>query len=128
MSKVVTDATPWLAYFSEENCVPLELALGAGSIAVPPLVEVELLGNLLAPKDRKSLQELLGPLTIANLHPEHWQRAGLLKAQLAEKNVFLSARDAHVVQCAIDQEAVLLSSDPLFWEIQKSTGVTVQIW
>jgi predicted nucleic acid-binding protein len=126
--RIVTDSTPWIAYFSGKNCAPLELALEAGAVRVPPLVEVELLGNSLPTKNRKILQELLRPITLGDLHPEHWARAGLLKSQLAEKGFQLSARDAHVVQCAIDQQAVLLSSDPLLSQIQKYSGVTVQIW
>ncbi|MGZ3693933.1 MAG: PIN domain-containing protein [Bdellovibrionota bacterium] len=128
MIRVVTDATPWIDYFSGKKCAPLELALEAGVVSVPPLVQTELLGNSLEVRDRKTLEGLLRPIMIDKLHPEHWQRAGLLKAQLEEKGIFLSARDAHVVQCCIDQEAVLLSSDPLFRAIQKTCGVTVQIW
>jgi predicted nucleic acid-binding protein len=125
--RIVTDATPWIAYFSGEGCPPLELALSAGAVVVPPLVCTELLGNSLGTRERKLFEDLLLPLTPPALHPEHWSRAGQLKAQLEKQNQFLSARDVHVLQCAIDEQAVLLSADPLLKGL-KSTGVTVQIW
>lgn len=127
MIRVVTDATPWLTYFSGEGCPPLELALAAGAACVPPLVTTELLGNQLSPLNRRQLEELLGPITIQNLHPEHWSRAGQLKAELEKQGQFLSARDVHILQCAIDEQAVLLSADPLLLGL-KSSGVTVQMW
>lgn len=127
MIRVVTDATPWLAYFSPEGCAPLELALGAGAVFVPPLVTTELLGNQLSVQNRERLEELLRPITIQKLHPEHWLRAGQLKAELERQGLFLSARDVHILQCAIDEQAVLLSVDPLLKAL-KSSGVTVQMW
>lgn len=128
MIRVVTDSTPWIALLNGGDCPPLELALAAGVASVPPMIQAELLGNPLSLKERNSLEALLKPLVPEALHPEHWPRAGQLKAQLAEGGLFLSVRDAHLLQCAIDQQAVLLSSDPLFREIQKSTGVSVQMW
>ena len=128
MIRVVTDASPWIAYFSGERCAPLELALAAGAAVVPPLVQVELLGNRLPPRERRALEELFAPLVPRGFHPEHWTRAGALKAELEGQGIFLSARDVHVLQCAIDEQAVLLSSDPLLNSVQKSTGVAVQMW
>jgi predicted nucleic acid-binding protein len=128
MANLVTDATPWLAYFSGGECPVLEVALASGVVRIPPMVATELLANPLSPKDKKDLLSLLEPLIISNLDIHHWQRAADLKARLDQEGRFISARDAHVIQCALDQSGALLSSDALFLQIQKTTGVKVQIW
>lgn len=128
MANVITDATPWIAYLSGKDSAILELALAAGSVRVPPLVAVELLGNKLPFRERKALSSVIEPLVLGDLPAGHWSRAAELKARLDQLDISVSARDAHILQCALDQNALLISDDPLFLKIQKTTGVQVQIW
>lgn len=128
MSLFVTDSSPWIAYFQGEDCAILETGLMVGAVGIPALVKVELLGNVLSAKDRKVLEKALESLPVLGLEPEHFLRAAKLKADLQEKGCSISARDAHILQVAIDQGAILISSDPLFQRIQKSAGVRVQMW
>lgn len=128
MSLLVTDSSPWIAFFEGKECSILETGLMAGAVGIPALVKVELLGNVLSAKDRKVLERALETLPVIGIEPEHFIRAARLKADLQEKGILVSARDAHVLQAAIDQNAILISSDPLFQRIQKSAGLRVQMW
>jgi predicted nucleic acid-binding protein len=82
---------------------------------------------VLAPKERKALEQVLEPLPVLGADPAHLTRAARLKAELQERGISISARDAHVLQCAKDRDAILISNDPLFLRIQKSAGVRVQM-
>ena len=124
---LVSDTAAWVRFFRGESVEILEMGLAAGLVEVPALVKTELLGNVLDTKFRKSLEQVLRPLPTLGTDPEHFLRAAKLKAELAEKGVAVSARDAHVLQCAIDRKAILISNDPLFLRIQKTAGVKVQI-
>jgi predicted nucleic acid-binding protein len=128
MALLVSDVSPWVEFFAGRECALLEAGLEAGIVEIPALVKIELLGNILSTKDRKSLEQVLEPLPILGLEPGHLQRAGRLKASLQEMGLAISARDAHILQCAKDREAILISNDPLFLRIQKSAGVRVQMW
>jgi predicted nucleic acid-binding protein len=50
---------------------------------------------------------------------------GDLRRGLAAKGVAVSTPDAHVAQCAIDRDALLLSRDGVFKEIAKATRLRV---
>jgi predicted nucleic acid-binding protein len=45
---------------------------------------------------------------------EHWIRVGDLRRTLARKGLSTTVPDAHVAQCAIDQDAILLTRDAVF--------------
>jgi predicted nucleic acid-binding protein len=128
MALLVTDITPWVEFFSGGASALLETGLMAGAVGLPALVKAEILANPLGARERKSLEQALEGLPVLGLDPEHFTRAARLKADLQQKGVFLSVRDAHVLQCARDHQAVLISADPLFLGIQKSAGVRVQMW
>lgn len=128
MARIVTDTNAWLAYFRNEECSFFEISLSAGILEIPALVKLELLGNVLSNKERKALEELLSGVPTIGLNEDHFLRAAKLKADLQEKGISISARDSHIIQCAIDRDAILLSNDPLFIKIQDSTTVKVQMW
>jgi predicted nucleic acid-binding protein len=50
---------------------------------------------------------------------------GDLRRRLAEKGVTVSTPDAHVAQCAIDRDAVLLTRDDVFNKIAKATSLRI---
>lgn len=127
MALLVSDISPWIDFFSGERSSLLEMGLEAGTLEIPAMVKIELLGNVLIPKDRKALEQVLEALPVLGTEPEHLLRAAKLKAGLQEQGISISARDAHVLQCAKDRDAILISNDPLFLRIQKSAGVRVQM-
>ena len=128
MATVVTDLTPWLAFFGGENCLPLELALQANALEIPALIKLEMLSAPMGKKERAALEKALSLLPTLELDKNHLLAAAMLKADLEEKGEFISVRDAHILQCAIDRNAILLSRDALFARLQDSTGVRIQLW
>jgi predicted nucleic acid-binding protein len=50
---------------------------------------------------------------------------GDLRRHLADKGVSVSTPDAHIAQCAIDREALLLTRDAVFERIAKVTTLRV---
>lgn len=48
---------------------------------------------------------------------DHWVRVGDLRRRLSEKGIAVSTPNAHVAQCAVDRDAVLLSRDAVFQKI-----------
>ena len=127
MALLVSDISAWIDFFRGESSSLLEMGLEAGTLEIPAMVKVELLGNMLAARERKALEQVLEPLPVLGLDDDHLTRAAKLKAELQEQGISISARDAHVLQCAKDRGAILISNDPLFLRIQKSAGVRVQM-
>jgi predicted nucleic acid-binding protein len=57
---------------------------------------------------------------------DHWIRVGDLRRTLARKGVSVTIPDAHVAQCALDLDAVLLTSDGVFNTIAKHVPLRVR--
>lgn len=128
--KIVIETSAWASFFEGNEVPTLELALQAGGAVLPALVLTELLSNQLSAKERSQLVDLLSRLSVypdEKNHQAHYVRAGKLKSELEMRGVRLSARDAHVAQCAIDVKGVLLTRDSFFLELQKYAGVPVQM-
>ncbi len=51
----------------------------------------------------------------------HWVAVGELRSTLSTRGIALSTPDAHVAQCALDRDALLLSHDAVFGRIAKMT-------
>lgn len=128
MAALVADTSAWVAYLGGETIPLLEAALAAGIVQMPALVITELLGNDIPRRERHELEEMLGSLPLLGANAAHYSRAGATKAELAKKGINMSARDAHIFQCALDVKGVLLSRDPLFRHPALSSLVPVQVW
>jgi predicted nucleic acid-binding protein len=48
---------------------------------------------------------------------EHWFRVGRLRADLRARGLSVSTPDAHVAQCALDLDGLLLTEDAVFGKI-----------
>ena len=57
---------------------------------------------------------------------EHWIRVGDLRRRLAGRGVSVSTPDAHVAQCALEREALLLTRDSVFLRIAQTSELRVQ--
>ncbi len=55
----------------------------------------------------------------------HWIAVGDLRAMLARRGLTVSTADAHVAQCALDRDALLLSHDAVFTRIANVTALRV---
>jgi predicted nucleic acid-binding protein len=54
---------------------------------------------------------------------EHCIRVGELRRHCREQGLSVSTPDAHVAQCALDADALLLARDRVFSEIARRTGL-----
>ena len=102
----------------------LEEALRLGSVAVPPVVVAELL-SLVSGRQRTAIIDLLADLELSATSLAHGISVGDLRATLARRGVTLSTPDAHVAQCALDRDALLLSHDAVFTRIANATALRV---
>ena len=59
----------------------------------------------------------LTDLEIADCPLVHWIAVGDLRATLARRGLTVSTPDAHVAQCALDRDALLISHDAIFTRI-----------
>ncbi|MEO8379895.1 MAG: PIN domain nuclease, partial [Acidobacteriota bacterium] len=57
---------------------------------------------------------------------EHWIRVGDLRRLLARNGINATIPDAHVAQCALDRDAVLLTRDKVFAAIAKQTPLRLR--
>lgn len=127
MAVLIVDSSAWIAYFDGLPSPLLEMGLQSQSIMMPPMVLTEILGNQLHQREREMLIRLFDKTNIIECGAEHFMRAGKLKSELESRGVLLTARDAHLIQCAIDHKGALLTKDPYFLEIQRYLHVEVYL-
>ena len=126
MSAVVADTSVWIELFAGRPVPALEEALRQGLVVLPPLVVAELISGARRPRDRASIHGLVGELPLHETPLEHWVRVGDLRHRLASRGVSVSTPDAHVAQCALDRDALLLSRDAIFVRIAEASELRVQ--
>lgn len=68
----------------------------------------------------------LGDLELADTPFTHWTAVGHLRSMLAARGLAVSTPDAHVAQCALDLDGILLSQDGVFGKIADVTPLRVQ--
>jgi predicted nucleic acid-binding protein len=116
---VVADTSIWIPHFRGEEIAALKRALQDGTVVVPPLVIAELIAGAQTAADRAAIGELLqdAPLHLTPL--EHWIAVGELRRELGRRGLKVSTPDAHIAQCALDRDAVLLTRDGIFRSIAR---------
>ncbi len=94
---------------------------------LPPLVVAEIVRGARRARDRRALAGLLLDLAVHETPFTHWVAVGDLRRLLGGKGVALSTPDAHVAQCALDRDAVLLTRDPISTRVARHTGLRVDV-
>lgn len=116
---VVVDTSVWIDFFAGIPIPALEEALAQGVVILAPIVVAELISGAAREKERASLSDLLREIPLHETPLEHWVRVGELRRRLKQKGLSVSTPDAHVAQCALDRDAVLLSRDAVFARIAR---------
>lgn len=114
MSGVVVDTSAWVEFFAGRSDEALENALAHGAVVLPPIVVAELVSGASRPRERAAIADLVADLPLHETPLEHWVRVGELRARLRRAGLSVSTPDAHVAQCALDRDAVLLTRDHVF--------------
>ena len=117
MSGVVVDTSVWIDFLAGRAVPALEESLEQGLVVLPPLVVAELVSGARRPQDRAAIADLVSELPLHETPLPHWIRVGELRLALGRKGIAVSTPDAHVAQCALDRDAVLLSRDAVFGRI-----------
>jgi tRNA(fMet)-specific endonuclease VapC len=120
---VVVDTSVWIDFFAGEESVAVEDALQNGAAVVPPIVVAELISGARTPQQRAGIGELLQDAPIHETPLEHWLRVGDLRRKLSRQGLNVTVPDAHVAQCALDRDAVLLTRDAVFTAIARHTAL-----
>lgn len=124
MSVVVVDTSVWIDFFAGRTTERLDDALRAGLVLLPPIVVAELLSGA-SPSGRDRLLDFVTHLEIGGAPLAHWVAVGDLRSMLKRRGVSVSTPDAHVAQCAIERDALLLSHDAIFSRIAGLTSLRV---
>jgi hypothetical protein len=119
VSGVVVDTSVWIDFFAGTSVPALEEALAHGVVALPPVVVAELISGARRPRDRAAIADLVVELPLHETPLDHWVRVGELRRHLQQHGVTASTPDAHVAQCALDRDAVLLARDAIFPRIAR---------
>lgn len=119
MAGVVVDTSVWIDYFAGSQTTAVLEALAHGSAILPPIVVSELISGAGTPGQRQAIGDLLQDAPVHATPLEHWLRVGDLRRKLAQKGLAVTIPDAHVAQCALDLDAVLLTGDAVFTRMAK---------
>jgi len=117
VSALVVDTSSWIAWLAGGGSSLVEEALEEGRLHVPAVVAAELLSGKLDDGERGELEDLLSDLPATGGELEHWFRVGRLRAHLRARGLSVSTPDAHVAQCALDLDGLLLTEDAVFEKI-----------
>jgi tRNA(fMet)-specific endonuclease VapC len=123
VSGVVVDTSAWIDYFAGKDIPLLDDALKQGMVVLPPIVAAELVSGAHRKKDREQLVEFLHHLPFHETPSAHWISVGELRRHCREKGLSVSTPDAHVAQCALECDALLLSQDDVFSKIARLTAL-----
>lgn len=123
MSGVVADTSIWIDFFAGRSAPELEAALQHGLVVLPPVVVAELVSGARRKGERAAIGRLLAQLPVHEAPVDHWIRVGDLRRTLLDHGLSVSTPDAHVAQCALDRDAVLLSRDQIFARIAGRVGL-----
>jgi predicted nucleic acid-binding protein len=121
VSGVVVDTSVWIDYFAGRGLPLLDDALRQGSVVLPPVVVAELVSGAHRPGERQAMIEFLDDLPIHETARSHWIQVGELRLRCRERGLSVSTPDAHVAQCALDLDALLLALDDIFPKIARHT-------
>jgi tRNA(fMet)-specific endonuclease VapC len=119
VSGVVADTSVWIDFFAGRPQPEVEAALENGTVILPPIVVAELISGARRPRDRAAIAGVLAELPIHETPIDHWIRVGDLRRTLRDRGLSVSTPDAHVAQCALDRDALLLSDDKIFAQIAR---------
>ena len=123
MSGVIADTSVWIDFLAGIPIPSLEDALARSLVVLPPIVVAELVSGTKQSRDRRAIEDLLRELPLHETPRSHWIRVGDLRRSLRTNGVTASTPDAHVAQCAIDRDAVLLARDAIFPRIARHSSL-----
>jgi predicted nucleic acid-binding protein len=120
---VVVDSSVWIDYLAGKKNQRVDDAVTDDAAVIPPLVVAELVTGALTPAMREAIGELLQEVLVHDTPLEHWIDVGTLRRLLGRKGINVTVPDAHIAQCALDLDAILLTRDTIFADIARHTSL-----
>jgi predicted nucleic acid-binding protein len=117
---IAADTSALIAYLEGlpgKDIEQLDAAAAGGSLALPPVVVVEVLGA------SKQLQSILKNMMLLEISPDYWDRAGRNRRLLREKGLKASLGDTLIAQSCIDHNVPLITRDDDFRHFAKHCGL-----
>jgi predicted nucleic acid-binding protein len=111
---VIADTSTWIDHIAGTPNPEMDAALLAESVVFPPLVVSELFAGADSPDRRAMIGEFLQDFPIHDTGLDHWMSLGDLLRNLRRHGLNVTLPDAHVAQCALDLDAVLMTRDVVF--------------
>jgi len=103
----------------------LRNALHNETVVLPPLVVAEMVSGATTLEQRSAVGEIVQEALLYETSLGHWIDVGILRRELRRKGVTVTLPDAHVAQCALELDAVLLTRDAIFAQIAQHTALRV---
>jgi predicted nucleic acid-binding protein len=126
VADVVIDTSVWIDYLAGEKIQSVDDAVANKLAVIPPLVVAELVTGAATISAREAIGELLQEAPVHETPLGHWIDVGMLRGSLARKGVNVTVPDAHVAQCALDRDALLLARDTIFADIAKHAPLRLE--
>ncbi|HEX8155081.1 MAG TPA: PIN domain-containing protein [Thermoanaerobaculia bacterium] len=117
--EIVADTSVWIDHLERDAVPTLAAALLQDRVVLSPLVVAELVTGAVSLEQRQLIGELLQDVPLHLTTLGHWLRVGELRQRLLRHGLKVTLPDAHIAQCALDRNAVLLSRDAIFARIAK---------
>jgi predicted nucleic acid-binding protein len=111
---IVFDSSILVAALNGETIRSVEDAMSEGTGVLPPLVVSELISGAQSADAHRAIGELLQEAPLHDTPLQHWIAVGELRRRLRSKGLVVSTPDAHIAQCALDRNAILLTRDAIF--------------
>lgn len=127
MAGTILDSSIRIQVLAGTPIAAFEEAEAQGALILAPLVVAELISGANRPADRVAIGELLQDAPVHETPLDHWIRVGELRRLLKTKGVNVTIPDAHVAQCALDRDAVLLTRDRIFERIARVTRLRLSL-
>jgi predicted nucleic acid-binding protein len=119
VSALVVDTSSWISYFAGRGSGLIDEALTEGRVVLPAVVAAELLSGSLRARERARLEDFLSDLEVCPHDLSHWFRVGKFREELRRTGLSVSTPDAHVAQCALECDGLLLTEDSVFAKIAR---------
>lgn len=114
---VIVDASVLIDQLTVGSLEELRRLFGDVPLFLPPLVVAEVLSGANEPIVRLQMGEILEDVSVIETPLAHWIDLGNLRRNLRQHGLTVSLPDAHVAQCALELDAVLLTRDAIFRRI-----------
>lgn len=121
-ARVVVDSSAWVDFLTS-GAADVRRALSDGVVVLPPLVIAELITGATSLRHRETIGELFQEVPLHPTPLAHWLAVGDLRRALSRKGVNVTVPDAHIAQCAIDLDALLITRDSVFGKIARHTSL-----